>query len=63
MASRYVVRAVFNGTNLSIPVSARNPQVAAAKAAVNRLTRKASAYLVFERRTMLLVHSEPRRGN
>jgi hypothetical protein len=58
MASRYVVRAVFNGTSLSIPVSGRTPQAAAAKAAVNRLTRKAAAYLVFDRRTMQLAYTQ-----
>jgi len=62
MASRFIVKAVFNGTSLSVPVSARTAQLAAAKAAVARQTRAASAFLVFDRRTGVVVHAQPNRG-
>ena len=58
MATTYVVQAVFNGTSLRLPVSARTPASAASKAAKSRLTKSASAYIVFDRGTGQPVYTQ-----
>jgi hypothetical protein len=57
MATRYIVRAVTNGTGVNLAVSGRSPQVALDKARASRLGRKASAFLVFERASGTVVAS------
>lgn len=47
----YIVKAIFNGTTLQVPVSAKQPEMAARKASRKRLLRRASVLLVIERST------------
>lgn len=49
--SKYIVRCIFNGTGINLPISARNCDRAIDKARRCRLGKGASAYIVFDRKT------------
>lgn len=55
--TRYVVQCVFGGTKTSIPASGHNPHVAVDKAKKSKIGRRASAFVVFERKTGNVVHA------
>lgn len=49
--SKFLVKAIFNGTSLTIPVSARTVDGAVEKVARRRLVKRASVLLVIDRRS------------
>lgn len=56
--TKYVVRCVFGGTSLTFPAAGRTPQKAVAKIETKRAAKDASVFLVFERKTGNVVHTQ-----
>lgn len=59
--SRFIVRALANGTKIDLAPSARNAEIALDRAMKSSLAKKANAFVVFERATMTPVLTGVRR--
>lgn len=54
--TKFIVKCTFNGTSIALPISARTPEDAAARAAKKRLAKHASVFVVVERATKSVRH-------
>lgn len=53
--SRFIVKAIFNGTSLRVPISANHPMIALHKAKKLTALKDACAFICYERNTGNLV--------
>ena len=60
MNTRFIVKAIFNGTSLRVPVSANHPATALYRAGKMKALKDACAFICYERKTGNMVLASTR---